>query len=401
MSHHDRPYGIGLAYRPEFHRPLLQHRDEVDLLEISAIDYTVRGWRMLQDPQESLLNEALSIFPSAMHATSFSIGSVAPFDSGDVDRTFNLMQRGDMVSFSEHLAFHNLDGTDLHSFLPMPFDSVSLDWLTRKYNQLRARLSRPLGLENVSYLVNIPGCEMDEAEFLTELTRRTDCMLLLDVTNVFNNAHNHGYDPVEFIRKLPGDRIEQLHIAGGHQADGTWLDSHSEPVMDPVWTLLEETLQHTAAEAVILEKDFNYMPFDSVLRDVRIAREIFYRNRPTSPPPGPSPSERAADVSLPSTPGEAASASVDPDDPQFADLRNFQRALIRLIIDKPFRQDAISTPSKLQSEYTMADNLRDRLLACGRRHYDMLARKWHSTLKQERERDEEVRRMEWAAWAGA
>jgi hypothetical protein len=393
MASHYRPYGVGIAYRSEVHPQMMASRAYLDMLEIAAVDYTVRGWRLLNDPDESLLQEAVATFPSAMHATTFSLGSVEPFDEGDLKRTFDLMDRCGIVSFSEHLAFHRLDGTDLHSFLPMPFDEVSLDWVTRKYNALRSRVSRPIALENVSYLVNIPECEMDEATFLTELTRRTDCMLLLDVTNVFNNAHNHAYDPVEFIRKLPGDRIEQLHIAGGHQSDGTWMDSHSAPVMEGVWPLLEEALKHTAADVVILEKDMELMPYGLIARDLKLAGQIFYKHRPKKVPDGPPASDKVAPVN-------ARVLPIEPDDPKFADLRNFQLAMIRVILDKPFRKEFIARPSLVQQEYPMASTWMERLAACGRRHYDMLHKKWHNHGQMERDRDERVRRMEWAAWAG-
>ena len=393
MADHNRPYGVGLAYRPEIHQTMMRHRHLFDMLEIAAIDYTVRGWRILNDPTEKLLREAVEHYPSCVHATSMSIGSVEDHDQGDVNRTLKLMDDHNIVSFSEHLAFHRMDGLDLKSFLPMPFDSVSVDWVARKYNAIRSRLSRPFALENVSYLVDIPDSEMDEADFLIELTRRTDCMLLLDVTNVFNNASNFGYDPYEFIRRLPGDRIEQLHIAGGHLEDGQWIDSHSAPVMDGVWGLLDETLKCTAAEVVILEKDINFLPFETISADLKKMHEIFYRNRPRQPDPGPSPSERVAPCDHPVNP-------IEPDNPEFADLRSFQRAMIKMITDKPYRRQVLDNPGTVQQLFPMSDKWQQRLIGCSRRHYDSMASGWRFSQRQAAERDADVKRKEWRAWSG-
>ena len=130
----------------------------------------------------------------------------------------------------------------------------------------------------------MPECSLDEAEFLTRLTELTDCTLLLDVTNIYNNAVNHGYDPVGFVRRLPGQRVRQLHLAGGHRAEGMWQDSHSYPVMAPVWDLLHEVLRLTSADVVILERDSNFYPFEQVLHDLRKARAIFYQYRPGRAP---------------------------------------------------------------------------------------------------------------------
>jgi hypothetical protein len=181
---------------------------------------------------------------------------------------------------------------------------------------------------------------MTESEFLNELTRRTDCLLLLDVTNIFNNAANHGYDAAEFIKQLPGDRVRQMHLAGGFFEDGTWFDSHSEEVQPEVWDLFDLALKHTAADIAILERDSNFQPWERVMKDIDIASEIFYRNRPSTPPELTV--DRNAYVAPPELPQR-----------DHTNLRDYQRATIRRVSDESFRARVTRDPMVAMQEYAM------------------------------------------------
>src|SRR5262245_19954478 len=107
----------------------------------------------------------------------------------------------------------------------------------------------------------MPGAEMEEPEFIAEVLRRNDCGLLLDVTNLYTNSINHHYDAVAFLEKLPLERIVQLHFVGGHEHDGTLIDSHSETTPKEIWSLLETVVSRAPVKGMILERDENLPPF--------------------------------------------------------------------------------------------------------------------------------------------
>lgn len=404
MSRQPRPYGVGLAYRPNLHFDIMQHAGEIDVLEVNSVDYIHRYWRLLQDPAGHLLREAAATFPCVAHGINMSIGSVEPHDERYLQNTKRFLQEYGIEEFSEHLAFHRMDGNDVGSFIAMPFEDVSLRWLEQKYKAARTALGRPFALENVSYLFNAPGGAYEEAGFLTELTRRTGCELLLDVTNVFNNATNHGYDPIEFIRRLPGDRITQLHIAGGKQVCGTWFDSHSAPVMEGVWELVHEALRQTAAEMIFLERDSNFYPFEGIMKDVRTARSIFYEHRPERAPETPAAAAGKSSSAGQSTAEQAAATEdapgePDPLDPEFANLRSYQRALMRQITDADFRAELEGNPDVVRETYPMEEDWLQRWQGCQGEHVDRMARKWPATVKRNRQMAEELPQLEWRAFA--
>ena len=396
MTHPHRPYGVGIAYRNCLHQEIMRFANQIDLLEVPTEDYIIRSRRLATDPYGLQLREALATFPSVAHGISMSIGSVEPLDKAYMDGTLKFLEEYAIDDFSEHLAFHRMDGVDLTMFLCMPFEETSVDWLARKYEAAREKLGRPFALENVSYYFPIPHCALDEADFLTRLTQKTDCSLLLDVTNIYNNAENHGYDPMEFIRRLPGDRVSELHLAGGHYSDGMWQDSHSAPVMQGVWDLLGAVLDHTAVDVVILERDSNFIPFEAVVADLARARAIFRKHRPAKPGDG------RADRKAPSAGKRWAGARpVDPLAPEFADLRSFQRALVREITDPEFCKQVRKDGGGAQTDYPLSNAWRQRWRACDPKRIDLLAGKWEWITDDARQDAEHYRQMEWGAWAQA
>ena len=386
------PYGVGMAYRPNLHREIMHYRNVIDVLEVPTIDYIDRYWRLAQDPLGELLRQALNQYPAVAHGISMSIGSVESHDELHLKQTRKFMDDFGIEEFSEHLAFHRMDGNDLKSFIAMPFDEVSLDWLVQKYEVAKAILGRPFALENVSYYFTPTDCEMDEADFINELARRTDCSILLDVTNVFNNAENNGYDAVEYIQRMPGDRIEQLHIAGGELVRGTWLDSHNATVMEPVWDLVHEALRHTNATSIFLERDSDFYPFESILDDLVRAREVFYEHRPAEP----------ADsvVAHVGTDEVAADApGIDPLNDRYANLRSYQRAVLGQVTDLEFARTVAQTPEAVQERFPMSPEWQTRWQGCDQRHIKAMSRKWPETLKREQEMEEELKRLEWQMWS--
>lgn len=392
-SRHADPYGVGLAYRFTVHREAIAHRDEIDLLEISTEDYIVRERRTYADPDEALLREALSVFPCVAHGLSLSIGSVGEPDEVYLDATKRFLEETGIGVFSEHLAFHRVDGNDLTMFLAIPFEEIAVRWVSENYRYVRNRLGRPFALENVTYAFPVPHCSLGEADFLRRICEETDATLLLDVTNVFNNSRNHGYDPIEFLERLPMDRVSQMHLAGGHQLpDGRWEDSHSAPVMEEVWPLFDEAVRRARnVRVVILERDSKLTPFSSVMGDIRRARGIFYAHRPPA-----CPDQRSEDRC-----SGGASSSPDPEAPCFADLRAYQRALMGRIADPAFREAYLANAPVAVSRFGLTDPLWFRRLADsdGRsmRHFEQ---SWDYFRKEDAEVAKEYEKREWAAWAG-
>jgi uncharacterized protein (UPF0276 family) len=141
-------------------------------------------------------------------------------------------------------------------------------------NVIQGALDRPLVLENLTFVVRFPGSQYTEAEFLHRLTQATGCGLLLDLTNLYINAINYGFDPYAAIATYPLDSVVQVHLAGGTWKEQRLVDSHSRLVPEPVWQLLEYLTSRTQLRAALIEHDQSFPEFRLLLNQISRARLI-------------------------------------------------------------------------------------------------------------------------------
>jgi len=261
--------GVGLGFREPFRGELFLNQGQVDFLEITADHY-------LDAPPEKeeeleLLAEHFILVP---HAINLSLGSAEGVDPDYLEKLAKLIARLNPPWWSEHIAFTKAGGIDIGHLSPLPFSEEAVEVLCRNIKEVKSRIPVPLILENITYLVNVPGGEIAEDEFLVRVLEQTDCGMLLDVMNLHANAVNHGYDPYAFLDRLPSERIVQLHFVGGHWHDNMLIDSHSHATPVQVWQLMEEVISKAPVKGAILERDENLPPFAELLVEVQQARQI-------------------------------------------------------------------------------------------------------------------------------
>ena len=132
--------------------------------------------------------------------------------------------------------------------------------MARHIDQVQEVVGRRMLLENPSTYLAFAETEMSEIDFLTEITRRTGCGLLLDVNNVFVSATNQKTDPISYINAFPLDDVGEIHL-GGHDEDEDdhgaplLIDSHGREVVDPVWALYRHTIQTGGPRPTLIEWD--------------------------------------------------------------------------------------------------------------------------------------------------
>jgi len=149
-----------------------------------------------------------------------------------------------------------------------------VQYVARRIRRTQDILERQIAVENASYYVTSPIAEMDEGEFIRAVVEEADCLLHLDVNNIYVNSVNHDFDAAAFLQALPGNRIAYIHTAGHYRvADGLIVDTHGADVIDPVWQLLEEAYRTFGVFPTLLERDFNIPPLQELAAEVgRIAR---------------------------------------------------------------------------------------------------------------------------------
>jgi len=261
--------GFGLGLRPQHFPTFLRSPPELDFLEIISENFMVRGGRPLVT-----LDALRERYPMVMHGVSMSIGSADGIDVAYLNRLKTLADRVRPAWISDHLCWTGVGGVNLHDLLPLPYTEEALDVVCANIDLAQDILERPLVIENPSSYLTFADSEMTEWAFLSAMCARTGCALLLDVNNIHVSAVNHGFDALEFIAGVPADRIWQIHLAG-HTSDGELLiDTHDQPVPDPVWRLYEAACRRFGPVATMIERDDNIPPLDQLVAELEIARMV-------------------------------------------------------------------------------------------------------------------------------
>lgn len=269
MLSHLPHLGVGLGFRQPFKSDLFLNRQQVDFLEIVAEHY-------LDPPPEKLqeLELLAAHFPIIPHAINLSLGSAEGLDIDYLRKLAALIQQLNPPWWSEHICFTKAGGIDIGHLSPLPYTKEAVEILCRNISEVRRWIDVPLILENITYMVQLPGAEMTEAQFLSEVLERSDCGLLLDITNLYTNAVNYGYDMQDFLQELPWERIVQLHFVGGHWHDGILIDSHSQSTPVEVWELMNQVLSCASVKGIVLERDENLPTFTELIGELQQARTI-------------------------------------------------------------------------------------------------------------------------------
>ena len=261
--------GVGLGFREQFCGELFLKREGVDFLEIIAdhyMDHTPEKLRELD-----LLMEHFTLAP---HAINLSLGSAEGIDEDYLERLARLIERVNPPWWSEHICFTKAGGIEIGHLTPLPYTHEAVDTLVKNIEKVKKKISTPLILENITYMLKIPCEEMNEADFISEVVERADCGILLDVTNLYINSVNHNYDWREFLDRLPIERVVQLHFVGGHKHKEVLIDSHSSQTPNEIFCVMEEVLERAPVKGAILERDENLPPFDDLLEELSYARRL-------------------------------------------------------------------------------------------------------------------------------
>jgi uncharacterized protein (UPF0276 family) len=261
--------GLGIGWRPEL-ALAIERRTGLGFIEVTAENIR------LDDIPVALTRMVERRIPVIVHGLSLSLGGADRPDRRRLDHLARVAERLDASLVSEHLAFVRAEGLEAGHLLPVPRTREALEVIVDNVAWAKRRLPFPLALENIATLVEWPGAEMDEASFLAELLERTDVGLLFDVSNMYANARNNGWDPVVALDRLPLGRLAYVHVAGGTVRGDLYHDTHSHPVGAGPLAFLEELCSRIAPPGVMLERDDDFprvSELEAELEAIRMAVE--------------------------------------------------------------------------------------------------------------------------------
>ncbi len=267
--------GVGIGYRKEIAKDIMKHREGIDWCEVIAEHY-INVTEDKLDRVERLAQD----FPIIPHGIDLSIGTDTPIEESYLEGLQTLISRVNPPWFTDHLCFTRVPGFSIGQLTPLQFSDGVIEIVVNKVKEVKKRINKPFLLENITYYFKIPGSELSEAQFLTRILEAADVGLLLDVCNLYMNSQNHGYDPHQFLKSIPLERVVQLHLAGGVRHNQKWVDSHSHPVHKEVFELMEYIVANAPVKAILIERDSNFpASFTELADELNYARAIFKRHQ--------------------------------------------------------------------------------------------------------------------------
>jgi uncharacterized protein (UPF0276 family) len=267
---HRLPQGAGLGFRRELIAALKDGvPDAIDFFEIAPENWAGMGGRSARDLRHFTERHAF-----VCHGLSLSLGGPGPLDEALLRRIKSFMAAHGIGLYTEHLSWC-ADSSHLYELLPIPCSEEAVRWTAARIRQAQDILGCRIGIENASYYVAPPGAEMSEAAFIAAVVSEADCLLHLDVNNIYVNSCNFGFDALDFLHALPLERTCYVHVAGHYvEPDGLLVDTHGAAVIDPVWSLLAAAYRRIGdAVPTCLERDFNIPDLAQLTAEVgQIAR---------------------------------------------------------------------------------------------------------------------------------
>ncbi|MGH8622190.1 MAG: MNIO family bufferin maturase [Burkholderiales bacterium] len=261
--------GFGLGLRAPHYADILATRPKVDWFEILTENYLVPGGKPIH-----YLDRIRAKYPVAMHGVSLSIGSTDALDREYLGQVKALATRIEPLWISDHLCWTGVAGRNLHDLMPLPFTEEAIAHVAARVSRAQELLGRRILLENVSSYVTFRASRLTEWDFLAEVARRADCLILLDVNNIHVSARNHGFDPLAYLDGVPRERVQQIHVAGHDDCGEHVIDTHDRPVVDAVWNLYADAVKRFGAVPTIIERDDKIPPLAELVAELETARRI-------------------------------------------------------------------------------------------------------------------------------
>jgi hypothetical protein len=282
--------GVGLGLRWEFldelvDRTAAEREVAVAFLEVSPENYMRRG-----GAHPSVLAWLAERYPVVTHGLTMSLGGSDPLDEAYLRDLRDTLRALGTPWHSDHLCVGAVGGRVLHDLLPVSLKRAAVERIASRIQRAQDAIGVPLAIENISYYWHPGRAELGEAEFLASVCDAAGCGLMLDVNNAYVNCQNFGLDSEAWLRAAPLERVVQIHVAGHEwlavdehglgepappRSPGTMIiDTHGAPVADPVLALLERAMARTGPVPVVLERDQNVPPLDTLLDEVARIRAV-------------------------------------------------------------------------------------------------------------------------------
>lgn len=261
--------GFGLGLRTDHYTTILETRPSIDFFEVISENFLVPGGK-----PHYYLNKIRESYPMVMHGVSLSIGSTDPLNWDYLKQLKNLANQLKPSWISDHLCWTGVNQLNMHDLLPLPYTEEAIRHVVERVKTVQDFLGQQILLENVSSYLTFKDSELTEWDFLKIIAIEADCLILLDINNIYVSSFNHGFDPITYLEGIPTNRVRQFHLAGHTNNGDHIIDTHDAPIIDAVWQLFQAAVKRFGPVATLIERDDSIPPLEELLVELEYAKKI-------------------------------------------------------------------------------------------------------------------------------
>ncbi|MES2013880.1 MAG: DUF692 domain-containing protein [Pseudomonadota bacterium] len=265
--------GVGLGLKRELIPQIQTAFGDDSIANINFVEIAPENWINVSGKAAKQLDWFVERYPIVCHGLCLSLGGLSPLNTDFLKQVKKFLLQHHIPLYTEHLSYstdaYNGQQGYLYDLLPIPFTEEAVQYVAARIRQTQDILGERIAVENASFYVKAPISTMNELSFIKAVLTEADCLLHIDINNIYVNSVNFGFDAHEFLRGIPGERIIYGHVAGHYQQKPDLLvDTHGEDIIDPVWALLEEAYQLFGTFPTLLERDNNIPPLNLLMQEI-------------------------------------------------------------------------------------------------------------------------------------
>ena len=261
--------GAGLGYRRAIRRFYAKEDLPLGFLEVMP--------EHILDANEASradLHEDTRGRPVVTHSVSISVGTATGPDRAFLPKMARINRQFKVPWCSDHLCFTKIGKQTIGQLTPIPYTEDSLAAVVANVKTVQRAVGIPFLIENISQYFQFPGNTLSEPDFMAEVAKKTGCGVLLDVTNLRNNAANLGTDPQRYLDRFPLERLVQFHLAGSEWVAGKLLDTHGAAIHPEVWKLTKQVIEASHVRALLIERDQTFGSLKRLEGELRKADKL-------------------------------------------------------------------------------------------------------------------------------
>ncbi len=263
------PEGVGVGLR-SCHYPYIKTvNPAIPWFEVLSDNYLCDG-----GPSLYHLEEIRDAYPISLHGVGMSLGSTTILNQHYLKKLKSLIRSVKPLIVSDHLCWTSLGNQNFHELLPLPYTEEAIEHVANRIQVVQDFLGQRIMIENISSYLSFEHSTLSEWEFLQAVAEKADCLILLDINNIYVTAKNNNFNPYDYLKGLTTDRIAQFHLAGFEDYGSYLLDTHSTSICSEVLDLFAGALKKFGPVPTIIEWDKNIPNFEQLQQEAVMVKKI-------------------------------------------------------------------------------------------------------------------------------